>query len=293
MSFVIAAPELMTSAATDLATIGSDVSAAHMAAAAPTLSVLPAAADEVSAAIAAVFSAHGQGFQALGAQAAAFHEQFVQAVTAGAGSYVGAEAANVAAFAANPAQTIGQDLLGLINLPFLALTGRPLIGNGANGAPGSGANGGAGGWLYGNGGAGGSGSNLTGQNGGNGGAAGLFGVGGAGGAGGGSLLAPGGDGGHGGNSGLIIGNGGNGGNAGTGMPVGNPAPAAPAGSSAHPGITGRRSPRRRRSRRRSPAGTSDLRCGGHHGPLSCLRTRKRRRCAPHPIANGAGKGVST
>jgi hypothetical protein len=34
---------------------------------------LAAAEDEASAAIAAVFSAHGQGFQALAAPAAAFH----------------------------------------------------------------------------------------------------------------------------------------------------------------------------------------------------------------------------
>jgi hypothetical protein len=66
MSYVIASPELMTSAATDFATIGSNLSAAHMAAAAPTTGVLTAAEDEVSAAIAAAFSAHGQGFQALG-----------------------------------------------------------------------------------------------------------------------------------------------------------------------------------------------------------------------------------
>src|SRR5215469_9838319 len=170
MSYVIAAPELMTSAATDLSNIGSALTAAKAAAAAPTTGVLAAAEDEVSAAIAAVFSAHGQGFQTLAAQAAAFHDQFVQAVTASAGSYVGAEAANAAAFAANPAQTVGQDLTNLINAPFLTLTGRPLIGNGANGAPGTGANGAPGGWLIGNGGAGGSGSNGVGQNGGNGGA---------------------------------------------------------------------------------------------------------------------------
>ena len=40
----------------------------------------------MSAAIAAVFSAHGQSYQALSAQAAAFHDQFVQALTASAGS---------------------------------------------------------------------------------------------------------------------------------------------------------------------------------------------------------------
>ena len=62
MSYVIAAPELMTSAATDLATIGSTLSAAQAAAAARTTGIVAAAEDEVSAAIAAVFSAHGHGF---------------------------------------------------------------------------------------------------------------------------------------------------------------------------------------------------------------------------------------
>jgi hypothetical protein len=103
MSFMIATPELVTAAATDLANIGSTLDAAKSAAAAPTTGILAAAEDEISAAIAAVFSAHGRGFQAFSAQAAAFHDRFVQTLTAGAGSYVGAEAANVAAFTATPA----------------------------------------------------------------------------------------------------------------------------------------------------------------------------------------------
>jgi hypothetical protein len=135
MSFVVAVPEVLGTAAGDLTRIGSSLSEAN-AAAAPTTGILVAAEDEVSAAIAALFSAHGQGFQALNAQAAQFHEQFVQVLTAGAGSYASAEAANVAEFAANPAQTVQQDLLGLIDGPFLALTGRPLIGNGAKGGAG-------------------------------------------------------------------------------------------------------------------------------------------------------------
>jgi len=69
---VIAAPEMMVSAATDLASIGSTLNVANAAAPAPTTGILVAAEDEVSAAIAALFSAHGQGFQALTAQAAAF-----------------------------------------------------------------------------------------------------------------------------------------------------------------------------------------------------------------------------
>jgi hypothetical protein len=96
MSYVIAAPEIMTSAATDLATIGSNLSAAHTAAGGPTLAVMPAAADEVSASIAQVFSRAAQEYQALAGQAEAFHEQFVQHLTAGAGSYVATEAANAA-----------------------------------------------------------------------------------------------------------------------------------------------------------------------------------------------------
>lgn len=97
MSYVIAAPEMMTAAATDLAGIGSSLSEANAAAAASTTRVITAAEDEVSEAIAAVFSAHGQGYQALSTQAAAFHAQFVQALKSSAGSYASAEAANLAA----------------------------------------------------------------------------------------------------------------------------------------------------------------------------------------------------
>jgi hypothetical protein len=138
MSFVIAAPETVSWAASDLARIGSMIDAAHASAAASTTAVLPAAADEVSAAAAALFSGHAQGFQALGAQAATFHAQFVQLMTAGAGAYAGADAAN-----ASPLQAITQQVLGVINTPTQVLLGRPLIGNGANGTPGTGANGGA------------------------------------------------------------------------------------------------------------------------------------------------------
>jgi triacylglycerol lipase len=97
MSYVIAAPQFLTAAATDLAGIGSSLGEANAAAAASTTRVLTAAEDEVSAAIAALFSAHGQGFQAVSAQAAAFHAQFMQALKSSAGSYASAEAANLAA----------------------------------------------------------------------------------------------------------------------------------------------------------------------------------------------------
>ena len=94
MSYVIAAPEMMAATATDLATIGSNLSAAHVTAAAPTVAVIPAAADEVSASIADLFSRYAQGYQALAGQAAVFHDQFVQNLTAGAGSYAATDTAN-------------------------------------------------------------------------------------------------------------------------------------------------------------------------------------------------------
>lgn len=171
MSFVVVAPEALAASAADLARIGSAVVAANVAAAAPTIEVLAAGADEVSAQIAALFGAHAQSYQAVSARVVAFHEQFVRALSVGGASYAAAEAASAQ-----------QNLLDAINAPTLALLGRPLIGNGANGAPGTGQAGGPGGILIGNGGAGGSGGPN--QNGGNGGAAGLFGIGGAGGAGG-------------------------------------------------------------------------------------------------------------
>ena len=64
MSFVIAAPEFMATAASDLANIGSTLSAANAAALAPMTIVLASGADEVSA-VAALFGAHALGYQAL------------------------------------------------------------------------------------------------------------------------------------------------------------------------------------------------------------------------------------
>ena len=107
-----ARPELINMAATDLANIGSNLSAAHTAAAAPTTGVIPAAADEVSAGIAQMFSAHAQDYQVLARQAAAFHQQFTQNLTAGAGSYARAEAANAASLRPAGSDIQGQNQQG-------------------------------------------------------------------------------------------------------------------------------------------------------------------------------------
>lgn len=203
MSYLIAAPAVLSAAATQLAGIGSAINAANASAAAPTISILTAAEDEVSAAAAALFGTYARQYQALGTQVAAFHDQFVRALATGGGSYAAAEAAN-----ASPLQFLEQGVLGVINAPTQALMGRPLIGNGTNGSA-AGEAGGAGGLLYGNGGTGADGG--PGQAGGNGGSAGFLGNGGAGGAGGAGAV-----GGSGGSGGLLYGNGGAGGHGGIG-----------------------------------------------------------------------------
>lgn len=170
MSFVIASPEALLAAATDLAAIRSTIRAANAAAAVPTTGALAPAADEVSAGIAALFGAQAQSYQAVSAQAAAFHDRFVQLLNAGGGSYASAEIANAQ-----------QNLLNAVNAPTQTLLGRPLVGDGADGASGPvGQPGGDGGILWGNGGNGGD-STSPGVAGGAGGSAGLIGNGGRGG----------------------------------------------------------------------------------------------------------------
>ncbi|SON62739.1 Triacylglycerol lipase [Mycobacterium simulans] len=126
MSYVLALPETMSTAATDVASIGSAVATANQGVAAATTGVLAAAEDEVSAAIAALFSAHGQCYQAVGAQVTAFHERFVQALSSASGAYAAAEAANAAPLAA-----VEQALLAvqqeIQQTPIAAATGFPQV----------------------------------------------------------------------------------------------------------------------------------------------------------------------
>ena len=112
MSFLIAAPEFLSAAASDLSNLGSTLSEANAAAALPTSGLLPAGADEVSASIAALFAAHGRAYQTLSAQAATFHSQFVQLMNGGAASYASTEAANAE-----------QAMLHAVNAPTQALVG--------------------------------------------------------------------------------------------------------------------------------------------------------------------------
>lgn len=95
MSFVSAVPELVNSAAGELASIGCTLDAATAAAAVPTAGIVAAASDEVSVAVASLFSTHGQDFQAVSARVSAIHGEFERLLTTSANAYLSAEAANV------------------------------------------------------------------------------------------------------------------------------------------------------------------------------------------------------
>ncbi|POY16744.1 PE family protein, partial [Mycobacterium kansasii] len=176
MSYLVAGPEYLSAAANSLAGIGSTLGEANAAAAASTTRIFAPALDEVSKAATALFSQHAQAYQAFSAHAARFHEQFVRTLATSAGLYHSTETFNAlgAAAATNPLTAMNsaaQNLLAPVNAvsaaanaQSLALTGRPLVGNGANGGPGQ--PGKPGGWLGGNGGRGGDG--LPGQPGGRG-----------------------------------------------------------------------------------------------------------------------------
>jgi hypothetical protein len=115
MTSVFVVPDMLETAAADVARIGSAVTAGNLAAAIPTTELAAAGADEVSAAIAAVFGAHAQEFQAAAAQATTYYEQFVRTMSAAAASYAFTDAANAAG--------LSSELQAFLNSPLNTITG--------------------------------------------------------------------------------------------------------------------------------------------------------------------------
>lgn len=141
MSFLNVRPEALTAAANDFEAIGSALAAAHATAATGTTQMGAMAADDVTAAVQAAFESYARGYQAVSAQAAAFHAGLVRTLGSGALAYLGTEIANaeqtigagVAAAGMGiraDVATAGQALVSAVNAPARALLGRPLIGNG-------------------------------------------------------------------------------------------------------------------------------------------------------------------
>ncbi len=245
MSYVITVPDALAAAAADLTGIGSSIGAANAAAAVPTTGLIAAAEDEVSAAIASLFSGYAKDFQALSAQAATFHSKFVQALTGSGSAYAAAEATNASSVSAAdvytpiwtavaeastgsppPRTDVLATLMYELNQTSDMFVGEPLFFNGAAGTSQASPNGQNGGLLIGNGGTGWN-STVAGVNGGNGGQAGIWGNGGNGGTGGagatggnGGAAIWAGDGGNGGAGFAATTSGVNGGNGGAGGPGG-------------------------------------------------------------------------
>ncbi|MCV7089389.1 PE family protein, partial [Mycobacterium interjectum] len=224
MSYVVVAPNALTAAAANVATINSSLKAANAAAALPIVWVPGSAGDQVSKAIATLFSEVGQEFQTLLKEAQAVADQIVQALNQAGEAFREAEVLSTqvltpslwpaavadASGASPPPRT---DPLGTVmyelNQTSQRLVGEPLFFNGANGTQAS-PNGQNGGLLIGNGGNGWN-STVAGVNGGNGGTAGILGNGGNGGTGGpGAIGVAPGTGGNGGAA-VWVGNGGAGG----------------------------------------------------------------------------------
>jgi pyridoxal/pyridoxine/pyridoxamine kinase len=97
MSNVIAQTEVLAAAAGKLHSINEALRAGNAAAAAPTVGVVPAAGDLVSALTAAQFASHAQAYQQVSAHAAAVQEFMASMLAASSGSYAATEAANAAA----------------------------------------------------------------------------------------------------------------------------------------------------------------------------------------------------
>jgi PE-PPE domain/PE family len=127
MSYVVTTPDMLAAAATDVGNIGSAISTASANAAGPTAGLLPAAEDEVSAAVAKLFGAYGQEYQAVVSQAAAFHNEFTLALAAAGNSYLEAEAAN-SALMSGPSNA-----LNAITSPIRTLFGATAVGTAGSG----------------------------------------------------------------------------------------------------------------------------------------------------------------
>ena len=91
MTYVLTEPQTLASVATNVEELGSSITEANAAAASPISGMAPAAADEVSAAIAKLFGAYGRQYQAVAGLAAAFHNEFTAALAAAGSAYTGAE----------------------------------------------------------------------------------------------------------------------------------------------------------------------------------------------------------
>ena len=88
-------PAAMAATAAQLQTLGTTMTTTNAVAAAPTIGVLPPAADATSALLALAFATHGGVYQAAWGVATAINELFVGTMGVSGLSYEATEAANI------------------------------------------------------------------------------------------------------------------------------------------------------------------------------------------------------
>lgn len=120
-SLLTVTPEALASAASELETIRAALGSANAAAARPTMSLISAAADEVSAAIARFFTDYAVEFQTLSERVGAAQQNFVRTVSAASNSYLGAEAISASAMQT----TLSGPLAGGVTTLIMGGTGNP------------------------------------------------------------------------------------------------------------------------------------------------------------------------
>lgn len=99
MAHVQAQPQLIATAAADVAAIGTKINEAGVAAARATTGMAAAAADEVSEAVATLFNAFGADGRGIVGQLAQLHSQFAASLAAGGNAYAGTEVASTGTLA--------------------------------------------------------------------------------------------------------------------------------------------------------------------------------------------------
>jgi hypothetical protein len=112
-------PQALQDAAEALGNIETTLSEANAIASIPTGTILSPAADEVSAAITALFNSHAITYQGIAAQAQAFHSQLIQTMTSSAAAYQATE--NSAANMLRAETTAGENGIGIGH--FLSFAG--------------------------------------------------------------------------------------------------------------------------------------------------------------------------
>jgi hypothetical protein len=137
MTYVLTEPETLASVATDVEELGSTLTAANAAAASPISGLAPAAADEVSDAIAKLFAAYGRQYQAVATHAAAFHTEFTEALAAAGSAYAAAEADAQALLGGSGATQTANSLKLLMTSPLTGNIVAVIMGGSGNPIPNS------------------------------------------------------------------------------------------------------------------------------------------------------------